>query len=172
MADTGQNPHGEADFVGRYSPTSVLDAGCGTGRVGIELSRRGVQVVGVDLDPDLVARARQKAPALTWHQANLAGLHLGQRFDVVVMAGNVIPYVAPADRAEAVAGAARHVASGGYLIAGFSLQSDWPTLADYDLWCTAVGCALTDRFSTWDGALYDGGPYAVSVHHLSPLHRQ
>ncbi|MDB5059832.1 MAG: SAM-dependent methyltransferase, partial [Chloroflexi bacterium] len=32
-SDAGQNVHGEADFVERHGPKSVLDAGCGTGRV-------------------------------------------------------------------------------------------------------------------------------------------
>ena len=34
-------------FVQRFAPTTVLDAGCGTGRVARELGRRGVLAVGV-----------------------------------------------------------------------------------------------------------------------------
>ena len=49
MEAAGVNPHGEADFVFSYGPRSVLDAGCGTGRVAIELARRGLDVVGTDL---------------------------------------------------------------------------------------------------------------------------
>jgi 2-polyprenyl-3-methyl-5-hydroxy-6-metoxy-1,4-benzoquinol methylase len=49
-AAAGKNVHGEADFVESYGVGSVLDAGCGTGRVGRELARRGLDVVGVDLD--------------------------------------------------------------------------------------------------------------------------
>ena len=59
MAESGENPHGEADFVedvlAGMRPASVLDAGCGTGRVGIELAGRDIDVVGVDLDEDLLA---------------------------------------------------------------------------------------------------------------------
>ncbi len=64
MAARGESVHGEADFVMRYSPASVLDAGCGTGRVGIELAARGVEVVGVDLDEKMLNAARCKAPDL------------------------------------------------------------------------------------------------------------
>src|SRR5579863_6979176 len=60
----GHNPHGEADFVVSLRPTSVLDAGCGTGRVAIELARRGLDVVGVDLDPVMLRQAEAKAPEL------------------------------------------------------------------------------------------------------------
>ena len=50
MAASGQSIHGEAEFLLGYGPESVLDAGCGTGRVAIELERRGIDSVGVDLD--------------------------------------------------------------------------------------------------------------------------
>ena len=56
MEAAGRPVHGEADLIeslldeGAASTGrgAVLDAGCGTGRVAIELSRRGVDVVGVD----------------------------------------------------------------------------------------------------------------------------
>jgi len=60
-AAAGENVHGEADFVERFAPKSVLDAGCGTGRVGRELARRGIDVVGVDIDPHMLATAQRKA---------------------------------------------------------------------------------------------------------------
>ena len=53
-AQAGENVHGEADFVETFGPKSVLDAGCGTGRVAIELARRGIDVVGVDIDPRML----------------------------------------------------------------------------------------------------------------------
>lgn len=165
MAATGANPHGEADFVGSYAPHSVLDAGCGTGRVAIELARRGIRVVGVDLDQDMIAAARAKAPELTWVQADLSELDLATRFDAVVLAGNVIPYVTPDRRQAAVLACARHLAPGGLLIAGFQLQPGWPAPADYDLWCEDAGLALVARYATWDRSPFTAADsYAVSVH--------
>jgi SAM-dependent methyltransferase len=163
LAAEGGNPHGEVDLVMRFAPTSVLDAGCGTGRVGIELAARGVDVVGVDLDDDLLSRARAKAPHVEWVHGDLAELDLGRVFDLVVLAGNVIPYVAADARAQAVAGAARHARAGGRVIAGFTLRAGWPTLADYDEWSEAAGLEAEARFATWDGARYDGGDYAVTI---------
>ena len=165
MAAAGRNPHGEVDFVMRLAPAAVLDAGCGTGRVAIELARRGVEVVGVDLDPELLGVARTKAPDLAWVEADLAELDLGRTFDVVVAAGNVIGFVAAADRAAAVAHAAAHVAPGGRWIAGYQLRAGWPTLTDYDGWCAAAGLELEARSATWDGEPLGETPdYAVSVH--------
>jgi SAM-dependent methyltransferase len=164
MAAAGENPHGEADLVASYRPASVLDGGCGTGRVGIELARRGIAVLGVDSDPDMIASARAKAPDLEWSVQDLADLERPERFDVVALAGNVVPYVAAGRRAAAVTACARHLARGGRLVAGFQLQPDWPTLADYDGWCAAAGLEPEDRFATWDREPYSDGTYAVSVH--------
>lgn len=175
MAAGGQNPHGEADLVAHYRPGSVLDAGCGTGRVAVELDRRGLEVVGVDLDADLLERGRDKAPHVRWVHADLAELDLGRTFDLVVAAGNVIGFVVADRRAGVVAACARHLSPGGRLIAGFQLRTGWPTLADYDGWCSAAGLVLEERFATWerdplgpapdhpDADHLDAG-YAVSVH--------
>jgi SAM-dependent methyltransferase len=165
MEATGANPHGEADFVFSYGPRSVLDGGCGTGRVAIELARRGLDVVGIDLDQDMIGLARAKAPELTWVQADLSELDLPTRFDAVVLAGNVIPYVASDRRQATVIACARHLAPGGRFIAGFQLLEGWPTVADYDKWCESAGLTPEVRCATWDRDRFTGtGSYAVSVH--------
>jgi len=82
-AAAGENVHGEADFVMRYAPRSVLDAGCGTGRVARELARRGVEVVGVDLDQDMLATARRRSPELELVQADLASFDLGHQINPI-----------------------------------------------------------------------------------------
>ena len=122
LEGTGQSPHGEADFIESFHPQSVLDAGCGMGRVAIELARRGVDVVGVDLDDDLLSYARRTAPSIEWRSADLASLHLGRRFDVVAMPGNVMVFCRPADRGDIIRSAAAHLASAGLLIAGFDVE--------------------------------------------------
>ncbi|MGI8814565.1 MAG: class I SAM-dependent methyltransferase [Pseudonocardia sp.] len=167
MAAAGHNPHGEADLVERYRPLSVLDAGCGTGRVAIELARRGIQVRGVDADPDMIAAARAKAPKLDWQCVDLAQFVSADRFDLVVLAGNVIPYVASESRAVAVAACAGALRPGGVVMAGFSLRPGWPTAQDYQGWCVDAGLTCEEQFATWDGEPYrDGGDYVVAVHRL------
>ena len=163
-AAAGRNIHGEADLVERLGPASVLDAGCGTGRVAIELAARGIDVAGVDVDAAMLARAREKAPHLTWVHADLAEVDLGRTFDVVVMAGNVMIFLAPGTEAQVVANLARHVAPGGSLVAGFSLEPGRLDLATYDAHAGAAGLVLADRWATWDEQPFAGGEYAVSVH--------
>ncbi|MGI8985079.1 MAG: class I SAM-dependent methyltransferase [Acidimicrobiales bacterium] len=163
-AAAGASVHGEADFVEQLGPGSVLDAGCGTGRVAVELARRGMQVVGVDLDDSMLERARAKAPDLAWVNADLAGADLGRTFDVVVMAGNVMIFLTPGTEARVVANLARHVAPGGALVAGFSLEAGRLDLAVYDAHAGAAGLARAERWATWDRQPFAGDGYAVSVH--------
>lgn len=162
-AAAGDDVHGEATFVQALGPRTVLDAGCGTGRVAVELARRGIDVVGVDIDPGMLDVARRKAPELTWVEHDLCSVDLGRRFDVVVAAGNVMIFLTPGTARAVVANLARHLAPEGLLVAGFQLSGDELSLAEYDAHCHAAGLVTVQRFATWDGAPYSGGDYAVSV---------
>jgi 2-polyprenyl-3-methyl-5-hydroxy-6-metoxy-1,4-benzoquinol methylase len=163
LAARGVDVHGEAMLVRSLEPASVLDAGCGTGRVAIELARHGIEVVGVDIDASMLAEARRRAPELEWRQADLTELALGRRFDVVLLAGNVPLFTPHGTEAALVAACADHVADGGALVAGFQLDQGY-TLEAYDATCAAAGLDLEERSSTWDRQPYTGGTYAVSIH--------
>jgi len=144
----------------------VLDAGCGTGRVGRELARRGIGVVGVDLDDVMLATARRKAPPIEWHTADLAAVDLGRQFDAVVAAGNVMIFLTPGTEPQVLANLARHLVPGGLLIAGFQLRPGGLTIEVYDSLAAAAGLELQERYATWErGEWVEGGGYAVSVHH-------
>jgi len=165
LAASGFDVHGEAAFVMGLAPApeSVLDAGCGTGRVAIELARRGVDVVGADPDPSMISTAQRLAPDLAWVRSDMAALHLDRQFDVVVMAGNVPLFTPPGTQAGLVEGCARHVKPAGRLVCGFQLNHGYG-LDDYDDHCRAAGLELVERWATWDRAPFDGDDYAVSVH--------
>jgi SAM-dependent methyltransferase len=164
LAASGADLHGEATFVRSCEPASVLDAGCGTGRVAVELARHGIEVVGTDVDGSMLATARRVAPDIEWVQSDLTELDLGRTFDLVVMAGNVPLFTPPGTEAALVAGAARHVRPGGLLVAGFSTDRGYPAVT-YDEHASAAGLTLVERFATWDRAPWtDESDYAVSVH--------
>lgn len=164
IAATGKEMHGEVAFIQRYAPSFVLDAGCGTGRVAIELKNRGIDVVGTDVDASMLAQAKSKAPAIEWIEADLAELDLQRTFDVVALPGNVMIFLAPGSEANVVEAAAKHVSRGGRLVAGFQLNGI-VSLDDYDDWAAAAGLGLVERYATWDlGEFVERGSYAVSVH--------
>ena len=163
LTAAGEDPHGEADFVAAFRPRSVLDAGCGTGRVAIELARRGIDVVGVDLDAGFIEHARAKAPTIDWQHSDLATVELARRFDVVVAAGNVMIFLAPGTEAMVLANLARHCAPDGRVVTGFSLRADQLPLDRFDALAGQAGLSVCDRFAAWDRSRFSGGDYAVSV---------
>ena len=166
LAASGADVHGEATLVADLAPgPRILDAGCGTGRVAIELASRGFEVTGTDLDPAMLDAARAKAPHLTWHLADLAEIDLGTQHDVVVLAGNVLIFVAPDTEAQVVHRAAAHLAPNGLLIAGFSVRSGGYGPAAMDTHAEQAGLTMVARWSSWDRTPWSpASDYQVSVH--------
>jgi SAM-dependent methyltransferase len=170
LAAAGRSIHGEADLVESLlrdsGTTRVLDAGCGTGRVAIELANRGFSVVGVDSDPAMLRTARTKAPKLSWVHADLAEMdrHVDTEFDAVVAAGNVMIFLAPGTERGVVDQFAGRLAPGGLLVSGFQLNTGRLTLDRYDEYAAAAGFELMARWSTWEREPFSGDDYAVSLH--------
>jgi len=126
MAAAGDDLAGEARLIDAMVPRSsrVLDAGCGPGRVGAFLAAAGHEVVGVDVDPILIAAANEDHPGPTWLVGDLAdldlpGLGIGEGFDAIVCAGNVMPFLAPSTRVEVLSRLRAHLRDGGRIVTGF-----------------------------------------------------
>lgn len=163
----GEDVHGEANLICKLVTTGViLDAGCGTGRVAIELAQRGFVVMGVGNDRAALALAEQKAPQLSWQYADLedATLDLGRHFDGIVLAGDVIIFLTPGAAPEVIENMARHLAPGGWLVAGFHLGA-WLDANEYDAAAQAAGLKNAQRWSTWESAPWKpGSDYVVFAH--------
>lgn len=167
MVARGESVHGEIDFVERAVAGAIvdlLDAGCGTGRLAIEAHRRGHRCVGVDLDRDMIERARTKAPSLEWHHADLATVDLGRDFDVVVMAGNIPLFCAPGSQATIVANLARHLRTGGRLICGFSLENGPSAyrVSDFVRDAENAGLTLESLHPAWDAPPIAGASTSIA----------
>jgi ubiquinone/menaquinone biosynthesis C-methylase UbiE len=167
FASEGRYLHGEADLVAGLlgdPPARVLDAGCGTGRVAIELARRGYEVLGIDVEQAMLDTARAKAPDLEWILGDLSSAELpDSRFDLVVAAGNVMIFLELGTESAVVSNLARTVVPGGLVVAGFQVGRQL-TLERYDALGASVGLQLAQRWATWERVPYSGGDYAVSVH--------
>ncbi|GAB4055832.1 class I SAM-dependent methyltransferase [Catellatospora paridis] len=156
MAAAGHDLAGEARTLdAMIAPgATVLDAGCGSGRVGAALAERGHTVLGVDADPTLIEAARQDFPDVEWVVGDLTELDLrshGQPrlFDAAILAGNVMLYLAPDTEAEVLRQVAAHVRPDGPVVVGFGTGRGYG-LADFDAHAAGAGLVLEHRFATWD----------------------
>ncbi len=156
MARAGEDLVGEARLVDAMAPRNahILDAGCGPGRLGGYLSAAGHRVVGVDVDPALIEAAEQDYPGPQYLVGDLAELDLPARgipdpFDVIVMAGNVMAFLAPSTRTTVLSRLRAHLAEDGRAAIGFGAGRDY----DFDEFLAdAATAGLTPDLllSTWD----------------------
>lgn len=177
MASEGADLAGEARLLDAMlrRRSRVLDAGCGPGRVGAELAARGHVVVGVDADPELIAAAEEDHPGFTWLVADLSTLDLPAAglpdpFDAAVVAGNVMPYVAPDTERTVLTRIAAHLRDDAVVVVGFGTDRGYP-LDHFDADAMAAGFRLEHRFATWDLRPWQpGGDFAVTVLRRQPRH--
>ena len=169
LRESGADLAGEARFVDALiAPGSVvLDAGCGTGRVGAALAARGHPVVGVDADPELLAEARASFPGPRWLLGDLTELDavLGddERFDAAVLAGNIMPFLAPDTETEVLRQVLGRLKPDAPAAIGFEPALGY-SLADFDRHLAEVGATAEQRFATWDLRPWSAGsPFAVTV---------
>lgn len=173
MAAAGDDLAGEARMVDAMVARGarVLDAGCGPGRVGGHLAELGHDVVGVDIDPVLVAAAEQDHPGPTWLVGDLAELDLGavgirEGFDVVVCAGNVMTFLDPLTRRAVLTRLAGHLRDGGRIVVGFGAGRDYE-FADFFDDVEHSGLVADVVLSSWDLRPFgDDADFLVAV--LSP----
>ena len=165
LAADGTDIDGEARLVDVLLPRAarVLDAGCGPGRVGAALAARGHRVTGVDADEVLIAAAEADHPGPDWVLADLVDFTSAEPFDAVVLAGNVLVYVAPGTEAAVVDGLTSCLTPGGVFICGFATDRDY-RVADLDRDAAAAGLTFEHRFAGWDlSPWHDDADWAVSV---------
>ncbi|MGY1823608.1 class I SAM-dependent methyltransferase [Geodermatophilus sp. SYSU D00079] len=156
MAAQGADLGGEARLVDAMLPrrSRVLDAGCGPGRVGGRLAAAGHDVVGVDVDPVLIAAAEDDHPGPRWLVGDLAELDLpavgvADPFDAIVCAGNVMTFLAPSTRVPVLARLRAHVAADGRAAIGFGAGRGYP-FDDFLADARTGGWTPDLLLATWD----------------------
>lgn len=174
IAARGEDVDGEARFVDAIAArgATILDAGCGTGRLAAALCARGHLAVGVDADPLLIAAGQEAHPGVwlrtldltTVSTDTLAAAGLPAAYDVIVAAGNVLVYVAPGTEALVIERLSAVLVPGGRLLIGFHTDRDFT----HDLLDQAAAIAGLEhefRFGTWQADPFtSASDWATSVY--------
>jgi SAM-dependent methyltransferase len=161
----GQDIDGEARLVDALAPRGarILDAGAGIGRVAGALAARGHDVTAVEKDPDLVSRSRSLFPGVPVLECDILALtpalleQAGRpaTYDVVVVVGNVMVYLAEDSEARALRTLAALLVPGGRILVGFHPQKGPPHSRDYPVErfradVEAAGLAVQHVFGSYE----------------------
>ena len=118
-------------------PRTILDMGCGTGRLALALAERGHRVTGADPSAGMmrVARGRAGAERVRWIDSDAADLTLETRFDLIIMTGHVFQVFLEDDEVSAaLRNLRRHLAPGGTL----AFETRNPLIEEWRDWIPAL----------------------------------
>lgn len=155
LAARGKDLFGEARLIDAMvdRDAAILDAGCGPGRHAGYLHRAGHRVVGVDVDPVLIAAAEADSPGPAYQVGDLAGFQLPaglpEEFDAILCAGNVMAFLHPDTRVPALTGMATRLSGSGRAVIGFGAGRGYE-FDEFIADAASAGLALQTRYSTWD----------------------
>ncbi|MEV0383562.1 class I SAM-dependent methyltransferase [Nonomuraea sp. NPDC050643] len=124
-------PNGEPELVAQVTPPggSVLELGAGVGRVTHPLVGLGFEVVAVDESAEMLERVRGARTVL----GRVEELRLGERFDTVMLASQLVNTVQDQARRALLAACARHVKPGGAVLI------QWMPADAHDRWHVGMG---------------------------------
>lgn len=129
----GEDVDGEARLadvlVGRRA--RILDAGSGMGRVAAALQLRGHDVTAVEPDAALVAQSRTTYPSLDVVEADILEADLEPGYDLVVLVGNVMVFLAEGSERDVLRRVRDLLAPGGRVLVGFHPVDGPATARDY-----------------------------------------
>lgn len=97
----------------------TLELAAGTGRIAIPLAQAGIPIVGLDISPDMLARARQKSAGLDtveWVEGDMCEFDLGEQFGLITIpSGSFALLIETDDQLACLRCVERHLAPGGRL---------------------------------------------------------
>ncbi len=116
-----------------HDAKKLLDCACGTGNVSFELAKCEIEVTGVDIAPEMIRVAKEKAAHLgsktRFIEADLSTFDLGETFDSATCLYDSLNYILePATLRAAFGRIAAHLETGGVWV--FDMNSDYALQAD------------------------------------------
>lgn len=148
----GTDIYGEARTIDAMAQrgSRILDAGCGTGRIGGYLAACGHEVIGVDLDPTLIRHARTDYPNVRWEVGDLTANEIpGEDYDLIVCAGNVFTFLPEEGRRPALKALRGVLADNGRAVIGFGAGRGYE-FDDFFADAQTAGFVEQCRWESWN----------------------
>lgn len=165
LIDSGEDVDGEARLVDVLAPRAarILDAGSGMGRVAAALQARGHDVTAVEKDPALIELSRARYPKVPVVASDLLGLGPAMlvehgrptSYDVIVLVGNVMVYLAEDTETQVLGVLGALLAEGGRMLVGFHPHGgpvdsrDYP-VEEFRAHVAAAGLEVQQVFGGYD----------------------
>jgi SAM-dependent methyltransferase len=189
---------GEAQFIQQlfqtYAPAvrSILELGCGTGKLAGALAEDSYRVHGVDLSAEMLKRAAERqaqlsaeiSARLSFSQANIQDLRLGQTFDAVISIFHVLSYQSTESAIQSTLQTVReHLKPGGVFIFdvwyGPAVLKNFPTvrvkrLQDDKIAVTRIAEPVMHPNQNWVDVNYEifiQSQHTKQIETLSETHR-
>ena len=165
LIERGEDIDGEARLVDVLAPRAarILDAGAGLGRVAAALAARGHDVTAVEKDRDLIDRSHRHFPDVPVVETDILGLTpdlleaAGRptAYDVVVLVGNVMVYLAEGTETRALRILADLLVPDGRILVGFHPLQGPSDTQEYPFevfhgHASEAGLQVEHRFGTYD----------------------
>ena len=149
-------------------PRTAVDLACGTGSVTLLLAQEGLQIIGVDLSPEMLCVAQQKAQQLQnpplFVCQDLSKLHLPKGVDLAVCALDSLDYITDPD---ACAEAIRRVDDQVFLDEDDDVYCVWRGSFDEEENICSYGMDLFQRRGeVWERSFEEHQEYAYSEEQL------
>ena len=124
---------------------SVLDLGCGTGTLTVQLAANGRRVVGADSSPEMIERARAQYPGIDFRVCDALALPFDGEFGAV-FSNAVFHWIG--DHDALLQNIRRALKPGGLLICEFGAEGNVQTISDAFAWaCAEQGLTVHSRFN-------------------------
>ncbi len=147
-------------FINNKTPIKlVLDLACGTGSMTAELARRGYEMTGADISPDMLAEAKRRSDEtgldILYICQDMRGIELYGTVDAVVCCLDSINYLTETDGLTACfSGVKRYLAPGGLFIFDVNTPYKFENIygdRDYILETDGVLCAWRNFYNRRSG---------------------
>lgn len=138
----------------------ALDVACGTGRLLLDYAQEGVDIDGVDVSPDMVALAREKAEAsgldVATYVQPMQDLDLPRRYrTIIVPSSSFLHLTSIEDARRALARFFDHLLPGGRLAMSMRVMDPNPVEVDWEIDSEAIRPADGALVRRWFRCRYD-----------------